>query len=302
MGPSSSWAFCRRVLSLVGKHLPNADCEPPPWHLDGSAFRMSRRLLGPDEPPDVSNLPPSDFALFLVKTAVFYLGPLANIIDEHDFQRHMRELYEDAPTKARRCKHWYSLFLLVLAFGKAFIGSGARDDKPPGYHYAARAMSMLPDMASVDYEPVISAQALTLAALYYQSVDMRVAAFHHVSVPSPSPWPLLTRSQIGQALRVCVLAGMHRHMREDVVGAAHSKRCHMVFWIVYMLDRDWSALIGATTSIRDEDISTKLPSEMDGSLNAAAMTLHVRLSRLTARILTSEFFNARLVILYKLLT
>jgi proline utilization trans-activator len=181
MGPSSSWAFCRRVLSLVGKHLPNADCEPPPWHLDGSAFRMQRRLLGPDEVPDVSNLPPADFALFLIKTAMFYLGPLANIIDEQDFLRQMRELYEDAPAKARRCTHWYSLFLLMLAFGKAFMGNGARDDKPPGYHYAARAMTMLPDMASVDYEPVISAQALTLAALYYQSVDMRVAAFHHVS-------------------------------------------------------------------------------------------------------------------------
>lgn len=81
---------------------------------------------------------------------------------------------------------------------------------------------------------------------------------------------------------------MHRHMREDVVGVEHSRRCHIVFWIVYMLDRDWSALIGATSSIRDEDISTKLPSQMDDSLEALTMTLHVRLSRLTARILTSE--------------
>ncbi|KAI5459220.1 hypothetical protein BGZ63DRAFT_272938 [Mariannaea sp. PMI_226] len=273
MGPSSSWAFCRRVLSLVGKHLPDAGCEQPPWHLDGSAFRMQRRPLCYGEAPDVSGLPPSDFALFLVKTAMFSLGPLAKLVDEQDFLRNMEELYQDAPAKAKRCTHWYSLFLLMLAFGKAFISSGSKDNKPPGYQYASRAMSLLPDMAGIDYEPVVSAQALTLAALYYQSVDMRVAAFHH----------------IGQALRVCVLAGMHRHMREDVVGVAHSRRCHIVFWIVYVLDRDWSALIGATTSIRDEDISTKLPSEMDSSLDALAMTLHVRLSRLTARILTTVY-------------
>lgn len=78
-------------------------------------------------------------------------------------------------------------------------------------------------------------------------------------------------------------------MREDVVGVELSKRCHIVFWIVYMLDLDWAALIGATSSIRDEDITTKLPSEMDDSLNALTMTLHVRLSRLTTRVLTSEF-------------
>ncbi|KAK7404024.1 hypothetical protein QQX98_010197 [Neonectria punicea] len=273
MGPSSSWAFCRRVLALVGKHLPDAGRDPAPWHLDGVAFKMQRRPLGPDEAPDVSNLPPSDYALFLFKTATFYLGPLANILDERRFICNMKELYEDAPAKARRCRHWYAQFLLMLAFGKAFLGNGGKDNKPPGYQYAARAMSILPDLAGIDNEPVVSAQALSLAAIYFQSVDMRVAAFHH----------------IGQALRICVLAGMHRHMREDVVGVEHSKRCHIVFWIVYMLDRDWSALIGATSSIRDEDISTKLPSQMDDSLEALTMTLHVRLSRLTARVLTTVY-------------
>ncbi|KAH7156619.1 hypothetical protein EDB81DRAFT_787528 [Dactylonectria macrodidyma] len=273
MGPCSSWAFCRRVLSLIGKHLPNADCEPAPWHLDGVAFKMQRRPLGPDETPDVSNLPPSDYALFLVKTATFYLGPLAKIIDEQRFLRNMKELYADAPTKAKRCRHWYSQFLLMLAFGKAFLGNGKKNDKPPGYNYASRAMSLLPDLAEIDNDPVVAAQALTLAAIYFQSVDMRVPAFQH----------------IGQALRICVLAGMHRHMREDVVGLEHSKRCHIVFWIVYMLDLDWAALIGATSSIRDEDITTKLPSQMDNSLDALTMTLQVRLSRLTTRILTTVY-------------
>jgi hypothetical protein len=55
-----------------------------------------------------------------------------------------------------------------------------------------------------------------------------------------------------------------------------------------MLDREFSALIGAPSSIRDEDITVKLPAEMDNSVEHINLTLHVRLSRLMARILTSK--------------
>lgn len=54
-----------------------------------------------------------------------------------------------------------------------------------------------------------------------------------------------------------------------------------------MLDREFSALIGAPSSIRDEDITVKLPAEMDDSVEQINLTLHVRLSRLMATILTS---------------
>ncbi|GKT82401.1 fungal specific transcription factor [Colletotrichum tofieldiae] len=78
-------------------------------------------------------------------------------------------------------------------------------------------------------------------------------------------------------------------MPEEVVGAEYSRRCNIVFWVVYTLDREFSALMGAPTSIRDEDITVKLPSKVDNSLDALNMTLHVRLSRLMARILTTVY-------------
>ncbi|KAJ3521355.1 hypothetical protein NM208_g13329 [Fusarium decemcellulare] len=273
MGPASSWAFCRRVLALVGKHLPEANNDPPPWHLDGVAFRLQWRPLMPDEQPDVSNLPPSDYALFLIQTARFYLGPLASLIDEGEFMHHFRELYEDAPAKATACRLWYAQYLLMLAFGKAFLSGKSIDGSPPGYQYAARAMPLMPELAGIALDPVLSAQALTLAAIYFQSIDMRVAAFQH----------------IGQALRICVLSGFHRHMPEEAVGAQHSKRCHRIFWVVYMLDQEFAALIGATSSIRDEDITNKLPSQADNSLNALSLTLHVQLARLIARLLGTVY-------------
>ncbi|KAH6979952.1 hypothetical protein EDB82DRAFT_578131 [Fusarium venenatum] len=273
MGPASSWAFCRRVLALVGKHLPEANNDPPPWHLDGVAFRLQWRPLMPEEHPDISNLPPSDYAFFLVQTARFYLGPLASLIDETEFLQHFKELYQDASTKAASCKLWYAQYLLMIAFGKAFLGGKSADGSPPGYQYAARAMPLMPELAGIALDPILSAQALTLAAIYFQSIDMRVAAYQH----------------IGQALRICVLSGFHRHMPEEVVGAQHSKRCHIIFWVVYMLDQEFAALIGATSAIRDEDITNKLPSQADNSLTSLSLTLHVQLARLIARLLGTVY-------------
>uniref|UniRef100_A0A0D2XPI0 Zn(2)-C6 fungal-type domain-containing protein n=1 Tax=Fusarium oxysporum (strain Fo5176) TaxID=660025 RepID=A0A0D2XPI0_FUSOF len=273
MGPASSWAFCRRVLALVGKHLPEANNEPLPWHLDGVAFRLQWRPLMPDEQPDISNLPPSDYAYFLIQTARFYLGPLASLIDEAEFLQHFKELYQDASAKAASCKLWYAQYLLMIAFGKAFLGGKSPDGSPPGYQYAARAMPLMPELAGIALDPVLSAQALTLAAIYFQSIDMRVAAYQH----------------IGQALRICVLSGFHRHMPEEAVGAQHSKRCHIIFWVVYMLDQEFAALIGATSAIRDEDITNKLPSQADSSLSSLSLTLHVQLARLIARLLGTVY-------------
>lgn len=179
MGPTSSWSFCRRVLALLGKRIPEA--APDPWHRpDSGAFPMHWTPLRPDEDPDVSNLPPLDYALHLLSTAKFYLGNLFAVIDESEFTRGIHELYEDPYAKARSNRTWFALFLLVLAFGKAFPSFGKSQRSPPGSAYALRAMAMLPDMSALYPDPVVAGQTLVLAALYFQSLDMRVAAYYHV--------------------------------------------------------------------------------------------------------------------------
>lgn len=77
-------------------------------------------------------------------------------------------------------------------------------------------------------------------------------------------------------------------MPEDVVGTGYSYRSNTVFWVIYMLDREFSALLGAPSSIRDEDITARLPSQLAETLDAKNMTIHVRLSQLKAQILSSE--------------
>lgn len=58
-----------------------------------------------------------------------------------------------------------------------------------------------------------------------------------------------------------------------------------------MLDREFGPLMGAPSSIRDEDITAKQPSELDNSMEANNFTLHVRLSRLMPQILTRKNDN-----------
>ncbi|KAJ5097998.1 transcriptional regulator family: Fungal Specific TF [Penicillium argentinense] len=273
MGPTSSWSFCRRVLALIGRSVPEANCPDDPWHLDGMAFKLQWRPFPPDEVPDVTNLPPLDYALFLFSTVKFYFGFLSFMIDEELYLKSLYEFYDNPEAKAASSRYWYAQYLLVLAFGKAFLTQKNLYGTPPGHQYASRAMALLPDLSGMHEDPLLCIQALSLAAVYLQSIDMRRAAFQHV----------------GQALRGCIIEGIHRHVPEELCGPELSSRCRTTFWVVYMLDREFSALIGAPSSIRDEDITVRLPAEMENSVEHINLTLHVRLSRLMARILSTVY-------------
>ncbi|KAH6692311.1 fungal-specific transcription factor [Plectosphaerella plurivora] len=273
MGPSSSWSFCRRVLALLGQRLPASSYVPDPQHLDAGALKLRWRPVAYDEVPDTSNLPPLDYAILLFNTARFYLGSIAYLIDEKDFLKNLHELYEDPIAKATSARHWFAVYLLVLAYGKVFIVNQSSPEGPAGYQYAVRAMALMPDLSGLDADAIHAVQALTLGAVYLQSIDMRLGALQH----------------IGHALRICIIEGWHRHMPEEVVGIEHSRRCNTIFWVVYRLDREFGPLMGAPSSIRDEDITAKAPSELDGTLDALNMTLHTRLARLMARILTAIY-------------
>lgn len=77
-------------------------------------------------------------------------------------------------------------------------------------------------------------------------------------------------------------------MPDQVVDPIYAKRCNVVFWVIYVLDREFSALMGGPSAISDEAITAKLPSQTSQSIEAMNMTLTIRLARMTARILTSK--------------
>lgn len=78
-------------------------------------------------------------------------------------------------------------------------------------------------------------------------------------------------------------------MPEHVVGKEVSRRCKVLWWTVYVLDRRLSALMGAPSSISDDEIATGLPLQTDGGQSALALALSVKLSRLLATIVRSQY-------------
>ncbi|KAJ6790018.1 hypothetical protein PWT90_06743 [Aphanocladium album] len=272
MGPSSSWSFCRRVLTLLGQHLPDQGYVADPGHFDGG-HKLIWNPVSWDETPDVSNLPPLDYALLLFNVAKFYLGSIFYLIDEQDWLRNLYELYEDQAAKAEKSRHWYAQYLLILAYGKVFITNQSSAEGPTGHQYAARAMALMPDLSGLAPDSITAVQALVLGAVYLQSIDMRVGALQHVC----------------HAMRICIIEGWHRHMPVEVVGAQHSQRCNLIFWVVYKLEREFGSLMGAPSSIRDEDITARAPSDLNDCFDARNMALHVRLARLVSQILNAIY-------------
>ncbi|KAJ4246502.1 hypothetical protein NW762_013442 [Fusarium torreyae] len=269
MGPTSSWAFCRRVLALIGNSTPNP--EPPVYPWDLETIDLNWIPIGLHEQPDVSGLPSQEYALYLLSTVQYHLGSLCEIIDQESFQRSVELFYADPAVVAKRSRYWFSQFLFVLAFGEAFLNSSSSKGIP-GTRFASRALSLIPSLIPMDgnKDTLSAVQAHCLAALYLQAVDLRLMAYQI----------------IGQGLRISVIEGWHRYMPPENVGKEHSKRCNTIFWITYTIDQEFGPLVGAPSSIRPEDITARLPSEIDSSHRGLALTLQVRMSRLTATILT----------------
>ncbi|KAG9255302.1 fungal-specific transcription factor domain-containing protein [Emericellopsis atlantica] len=289
MGPTSSWAFCRRVLAIIGAgkgsgmEMPPARSPVNPWDLE--TLHLTWDPIGANEQPSVENLPSRDYASYLAHTVKYHLGSLYDIIDHDSFHQQMRDFYHNPQEVANESRYWYSQFLFMLAFGEAFSPTESSEAGTlPGMSYASRALALIPALVPIDKASMPAVEALCLAALYLQAVDLRLMAFQ----------------LIGQALRISVIEGWHRHVPPEDVGLRHSQRCNTIFWTAYIMDREFGTLVGAPSSIRDEDITTKLPSMIEDSPRATALSLQIRLSRLTASILTGVYgvdrhFNESLI-------
>lgn len=190
MGPTSSWAFCRRVLAIIGDRMPKPKHSVSPWDLE--TINLEWDPIALKEAPDVENLPSKDYATFLSYTVKYHLGSLYEIIDHDKFHQHLHEFYDNPPEVAREHRYWFAQFLFVLAFGEAFSKTES-NEAVPGLSYASRALSLIPSLVPIDKSSLSAVEALCLAALYLQAVDLRLMAFQLVSKPFQKTFRKLTR-------------------------------------------------------------------------------------------------------------
>lgn len=180
LGPSSTWAFCRRALFLLGPHSPGTHDDSALLNNDGTAFRLRWETKTAVEPGDLNDLPAADYALYLYNSVKFRLGELFGIMDEASFMSHFERFHREPWQVATEQRLWFVEYLLILAYGKALLSHPGRSPVP-GSDFAARAMALLPDAATLHEEGMHSIEVLALVALYFQSIDMRVTAYQYVS-------------------------------------------------------------------------------------------------------------------------
>ncbi|BCS23122.1 uncharacterized protein APUU_31347S [Aspergillus puulaauensis] len=274
LAPTSTWSFTARLKLMIAEKLHVETHYSDPELFDGDLYPIQWSPVPAGEHPDISNLPSIDHALYLFNTVKFHLGHNFRIINEDEFIRNVDKFYYgDAVQQASQCRIWFVQFLLVLAFGNAFLMRTRNPTEPPGCKFFLRAMSLMPDHTALSRGGFVAIEVLALTGLYLYSIDHRSSA--HV--------------YIGHAIRIAQMDGMHTQLPEDELGPQTVARSRNLWWTLYVLDRQISSSVGASMTPQDSDITTLLDPPNAGSQSDATLSLAVRLSHLLSYILSSIY-------------
>lgn len=82
--------------------------------------------------------------------------------------------------------------------------------------------------------------------------------------------------------------GMHTQMPTEYLGQHVVQRCRKIWWTVYILDREMTSLMGLPQSINDDHVNTQLPTFPECVQRTAAIGMHIKLSRIVAKINSSQ--------------
>lgn len=242
---------------------------------DGSAYDLpwdgSRSL--PDSNTPI--IPSQDYAILLINVVKFHCAQLVHLFDEDEFNANLDAFYANEDDGVWKESLWYIHFLLIIAFGKAFVQHKFQSSRPPGADFFIQALQLLPDTNRLCREPIMAIEILCCISLYMQALDFRNAA--HVT--------------IGKAMRIALIEGMHTDMPVKDLGEPFVQRCRRIWWTVYILDRQMTSLMGLPQTLRDEDISCQLPEFAGSAQRAAALDMQIRLARIYADISRSKLSN-----------
>lgn len=95
-------------------------------------------------------------------------------------------------------------------------------------------------------------------------------------------------TQLGQAMRIAVVEGLHTDMDTQHHSPASLERCREIWWTVYVLDCHMSSLMGVPFTLNERDITARLPAFGGANQKTLALSVHVKLAKVTATILQSK--------------
>lgn len=177
---------------MTYEYVHHSEAPSPGLIFDGETYSVD---CDGDDPEDETtsneiakstvSIPTKEYAIHLIHMVKFHCCQLFHLYDEKEFMAYLDGFYSQPspPTpSARKERLWYIHFLLLLAFGKAFVSRRCHGRRPPGAEFFTRAMELLPNTVTLSREPMMSVEILICLALYIHCLDYRISAYNYVSL------------------------------------------------------------------------------------------------------------------------
>ncbi|EAU30077.1 conserved hypothetical protein [Aspergillus terreus NIH2624] len=263
LGTSSNWSFSRKVLSLLHVHLYHSPLPTESLLFDESAYDLGWDGSRTAVSLEVPMTPSLDYSIYLINSVKFHAGQLYHLFDEGSFMEALYAFHNQSDHQAAVSQLWYIQYLLLIAFGKAFVVQRNHGNTPAGYEFFLKALQLLPDITRLSREPIIATEVLCCIALYLQSLDFRSSAY-------------------GYAVRIALAQGMHTNMPVDSLGPEVVQRCRKIWWTVFILDRQMTSLMGLPQSLQDSQIHDELPLFPSSPQKLIALNLQKKMCHIIA--------------------
>ena len=185
LGTSSNWSFTRKVLNMVHEQVHASPLPTEMRHFDETAYELDWNGLRTAASLETPVTPALDFSIYLLNAVKFHAGQLYHLYDEPSFTDGLYAYNADPVQQRAADPLWYVHYLLLLAFGKAFVSQRRPDHhRFAGYEFFAPALQLLPDAIYLYRYPMPATEVLCCVALYLHSLDFRSPAYGYVCVCS----------------------------------------------------------------------------------------------------------------------
>lgn len=177
---------------MTYEYVHQSEVPSPGLIFDGETYSVNCDGDGPEDETDSNetikitvSIPTKEYAIHLIHVVKFHCCQLFHLYDEQEFMGYLDAFYSQPPPatpSTRKERLWYIQFLLLLAFGKAFVSRRCHGRRPPGVEFFTRAIELLPSTVTLSREPMMSVEILICLALYIHCLDYRISAYNYVSL------------------------------------------------------------------------------------------------------------------------
>lgn len=219
------------------------------------------------------HFPTYAYSLFLMDTFLTYFDGCFYFFNEGMEKLRLKQLYEQIDGYKGIMNGdpilqtiWFVKVFLIFGLGESYLGTKElqdklmskrvfnniqmEDTKLPGmdfFNQASKLFHYIDCNASIECSVKEgSIETLLLYALFLQVADRTIASYFY----------------FGQALRACLLLGMHVDSQSDTLSACQLEHHRRLWWTVYMFERMSSSKAGLPLGLTDNTISTELPQDI----------------------------------------